>query len=480
MDPATTRYQQLADAIVDLIRAGTLVVGDRLPSVRVLARRHEVSVSTAVQAYRWLEDAQWVQARPRAGYFVSRRPPVIAPPRPAPPALRACHVVLPAVAASVVAMTHDPAIISFGAACPNHELFDNDRIRRTVNRTVQRHRRLLTHYPIGPGQIELRQAIARYATSLGCALDPARVLITSGALEAIATALRATTKPGDIVALESPCYFGFLEVLQALHLKALEIPCHPTTGLCVSALKEALRTQPIRAVVVVPTLSNPSGSCMPQSERRRLARLVAEHDIPLIEDVVYNDYVEEDALRRAVKSHDTTGHVILCGSFSKSVAPGIRLGWVEAGRWKDQVQRLRMATSSGQSPIIELALAELLNQPGNEKSLQRLRRQVRQRMDFARQAILDSFPAGTRVSNPAGGFILWLQLPDGLDSQALYQACLAEGICIAPGSLFTAGQGFGSFLRLGVGGHWGDAERNALTRIGRIASTMLKQPLRAA
>lgn len=480
MDLANTRYQQLADSIVDLIRAGTLAVGDKLPSVRVLARRYGVSVSTAVQAYRWLEDAQWVHARPRAGYYVSRRAAVIPQPIPATAALRPCHVVLPAMATSVVAMTHDPSIISFGAACPSHELFDNDRIRRTVNRTVQRHRRLLTHYPIGPGQIELRRAIARYAANLGCALDPERVLITSGALEAIATALRATTQPGDVVALESPCYFGFLEILQALHLKALEIPCDASTGLCLSALEQALRSQPVRAVIAVPTLSNPSGSCMPQSERRRLASIVAKYDIPLIEDVVYNDFVDEEELRRTVKAYDTTGHVIICGSFSKSVAPGIRLGWIEPGRWRDQVLRLRMATSSGQSPIVEIALAELLNQPGNEKAHQRLRRQVRQRMDFARQAIVDSFPAGTRVSNPPGGFMLWLQLPDGLDSQELYRACLAEGICIAPGGLFTAGQAFESFLRLGVGGHWRDAERQALSRVGTIAAALLEHRLRAA
>lgn len=472
MDTPGTLYLQVADTVAALIRNGTLARGDRLPSVREAARRHGVSVATAVQAYHWLEDARLVEARPRSGYFVAAQRPQLPQPRPSRPPAASRAVDVGSIAQHVLHLAHDPEILSFGAACPDRAMFDGERIRRTVNRVVQRHRDLLTHYPIGPGQALLRRAIARHAAGMGCTLDAQRIVITNGCLEAITLALRAVTQPGDVVALESPTYFGFLEILQNLHLRALEIPTHPRTGLSVDALALALQTQPVRAVLSIPTLANPLGACMPLPERRRLARLLAHHEVPLIEDVIYNDLAEQDDARRAVKAFDREGYVMLCGSFTKTLAPGIRLGWIEPGRWHERVLRLKTATSGGQTAVLEEALADLLNQPGHGPAQRRLRSLIAVRVDEARQIIARHFPRGTRVTDPPGGFILWVELPPAVDARELFEACLAENICVAPGHLFSATPRYHHHLRLGVGGRWDEVQKRALARVGEIAGRM--------
>ena len=433
MDHANdTLYLQIAERIAHPIRSGTLARGERIPSVRELARQQGVSLSTVVQAYRTLEDARLIEARPRSGYFVAARAPKLPEPEPSRPPADSQPVDVSSLGAQVMQLATDPRFISFGAACPSGELFAQDRVRRAVSRAAQRHRATLCQYPIGPGNEQLRRAIARYAMGLGCQLDARELLVTNGCLEAISLCLRAVTQPGDVVALESPSYFGFLEILESMHLRALEIPTHPRTGL-----------------------------------------MVAERGIPLIEDVLYNDLAEQDDRRRAVKSFDTTGHVMVCGSFSKTVAPGIRLGWVEAGRWGAQVRRLKAVHSGGHTELLELAMADLLTQAGSESAYRQLRTTIAARVDEARGLIAESFPRGTRVTDPAGGYILWVELPPGSDSLALFHACLAEHICFAPGTMFSATDRYRRCLRLGVGGRWDAEQRAGLRRIGELARAML-------
>ena len=467
-------YLQLAEKIANAIRRGTLARGERVPSVREQARREGVSLSTVVQAYRWLEDSRWIEARPRSGYFVTARPPRLPEPETSlPPS--ASHEVLDisALTEEVLRRAHDPAFVSFGAACPNGDLFTPERVRRAISRATQRHRDSLVRYPIGPGHESLRRAIARHALGMGCQLDARDILVTNGCLESISLCLRAVAKPGDIVALESPTYFGLLQILESLHLRALEIPTHPRHGLSLDALQLAFDTQPVKAVLAVPTLSNPLGACMPSAERRRLAQMVGERGIPLIEDVLYNDLAEQDDKRRAVRAYDSTGHVMLCGSFSKTVAPGMRLGWVDGGRWTPQLRRLKAVLSGGHTELLEHAMADLLTQPGHEAHYRTLRNAIAARVDEARGLIAESFPKDTRVTDPAGGYILWVELPREIDSMALFRACLDERICISPGTMFSATDRYRHCVRLGVGGSWDDAHRRGLRRVGEIACAML-------
>ncbi|WP_083745436.1 PLP-dependent aminotransferase family protein [Variovorax sp. KK3] len=464
-----TLYLRIADSIASPIRAGTLARGDRVPSVRELARRHGVSLGTVVQAYRMLEDSRLIEARPRSGYFVAARPPRLPEPELSNPPPGSMAVDVSSLAERVMRLAHDPGYISFGAACPGSDLFSEERVRRAVSRAAQRHRATLTHYTIGPGDDSLRRAIARHVLRMGCQFDARDIVVTNSCLEAITLCLRSVTQPGDVVALESPTLFSFLEILENLHLRALEIPTHPRTGLSLDALQLAFDTQPVKAVLAVPTLSNPLGATMPLPDRERLARMVARRGVPLIEDVLYNDLAEQEEQRRAVRAFDGTGHVMVCGSFSKTVAPGLRLGWVEAGRWGTQLARLKQATSGSQPAVLERAMADLLTQPGIVAGYRQLRTSLAARVDEARGLIAEHFPEGTRVTNPPGGLILWAELPHDIDALALFQACLAENIVIAPGTMFSVTKNFGHCVRLGVGGSWDDAHRRALRRVGTLA-----------
>jgi DNA-binding transcriptional MocR family regulator len=473
-DPETL-YLQIAESIARPIRAGTLMRGERIPSVRELARQRSVSLGTVLQAYRMLEDSRLIEARPRSGYFVAARPPKLPEPETSTPPPDSMAVDVSSLATRVMHLAHDPRYVSFGAACPGADLFAQERVRRAVSRAAQRHRATLTEYTVGSGDESLRRAIARHALRMGCQLDARDIVVTNSCLESITLCLRAVTQPGDVVALESPTLFAFLEILENLHLRALEIPTHPRTGLSLDALQLAFDTQPVKAVLAVPTLSNPIGACMPLGDRHRIARMVAARGIPLIEDVLCNDLAEQDEQRRAVRSFDTTGHVMMCGSFSKTIAPGLRLGWVEAGRWGTKLARLKESTSGSQTTLLERAMADLLTQPGIEAGYRQIRAAVAARVDEARGLIAQHFPKGTRVTNPPGGFILWVELPRGIDSLALFQACLAENIAIAPGTMFSATDNFRHCIRLGLGGCWDDAHRHALRRVGALAATVIAQ-----
>jgi len=474
-EPAETLYLQIAESIAMPIRAGTLARGERIPSVRELARRRSVSLGTVLQAYRMLEDSRLIEARPRSGYFVAARPPRLPEPETSNPPPGSMAVDVSSLAARVMQLAHDPRCMSFGAACPSGDLFAEERVRRAVSRAAQRHRATLCQYPTGSGDETLRRAIARHALRMGCQLDARDIVVTNSCLESITLCLRAVVQPGDVVALESPTLFAFLEILENLHLRVLEIPTHPRTGLSLDALQLAFDTQPVKAVLTVPTLSNPLGACMPLADRRRMAQMVARRGIPLIEDVLYNDLAEQEEQRRAVRSFDATGHVMMCGSFSKTIAPGLRLGWVEAGRWGEKLAHLKRATSGSQSAMLERAMADLLTQPGIEANYRQMRATIAARVDEARGVIAQHFPKGTRVTDPPGGFILWIELPHGIDSLALFQACLAENIAIAPGTIFSATNHFRHCIRLGLGGRWDDAHRFALRRVGALAATMAQR-----
>ena len=431
-----------------------------------------MSIVTVLLSYLSLDDAHLIEARPKSGFYVAQRPVSLPEPTASTPPAESLAVDVTSLAARIMHLAHDPGFISFGAACVGAELFSEEKVRRAVSRAVQRHRASLSEYTTGYGDESLQRAIARHAVRFGCQLEPRNIIITNSCLESITLCLRAVTSPGDVVALESPTLFAFLEILEYLHLRALEIPTHPRTGFSLDALQFALETQPVKAVLAVPTLSNPIGSTIPASDRRRLATMMAESGIPLIEDVTNNDLAELDEQRYAVRSYDTSGQVMMCGSFSKTIAPGLRLGWLDAGSRVSDLIRMKEATSGSQTLILQRALADLLGQSGIEAGFRQIRATIATRIDEARGLIANHFPAGTRVTDPSGGFILWIELPRDVDALQLSQACLAEKIVIAPGKMFSASGRFDNCFRLGVGGAWDDKHRDALRRLGALARGM--------
>lgn len=487
--PSSPLYAQIGQRMARMIDSQLFKTGQRLPSVRDVALQNGVSVSTAVQAFQWLEERHLVTAKPRAGYFVAPRskgpalPSVSRPPRHSLPLSRQSRtetiaVFQPAAGEVTFGAGYPVASpVSFGGACPKDpDFFDEDRVRVALARATRLHRHSLIEYTDSPGTPALREAVARRALHLGCQLQADDLIITSSCIHAVGLCLRAVTKPGDVVALESPTHFGFLDLLESLSLRVLEIPTHPKHGMSLAALQLALDTQPVKAVLAVPTLSNPLGAVMKHADKRTLVQLLAARQIPLIEDVVFNDLLASDERRKAAKAFDTEGGVLVCGSFSKTVAPGVRLGWVEAGRWKERVTTLKRVQGGPTNVVLELALADLLSQGGYEGRMRRLSALMKERLGEARGLISQSFPRGTRVSAPSAGYTLWVELPEGLDAMVLFQRCVAEGITFGPGSLFTATDRFSHCLRLSFAGQWSEVERRALARMGELTRLMATTP----
>lgn len=463
-------YHQVAEQIHDLIRSGTLRGGEKVPSVRRLSSQQRCSVSTVLQAYQRLEDAGLLEARPQSGYYVRRPSVPVAEPAPSRPPQRALTVEINALADSMLSAAQDPKMVSFGSACPQGELFPLERLRRAVSSRARRSREALGRYGLPPGSEVLRRVIARRALEWGCRIDHRNLITTTGCMEAINLCLRAVTQPGDTVALESPTYYGFLQILQALGLRALEIPTDPRSGISLDALEAALATHPVKAVLVMPNVSNPVGATMSDAAKKRLVSILAARGVPLIEDHIYAELNYESGASRAAKAYDRTGNVMLCSSFSKTVAPGLKSGWIEPGRWRDRIRTLKFVSTGGQSEIVELILADLLDSGGYDRSLRQLRKRCAQQVDAARAVIAESFPKGTKVTRPAGGFILWVELPKGCDSIALFGKLLDRGISIAPGPMFSASQRYRNCMRISLGHPWNERVEKALREIGNLAA----------
>jgi DNA-binding transcriptional MocR family regulator len=468
-------YLQIASRVAQMVASGALHSGQRLPSVRDSAVQNNVSAATVVQAFRHLEEHGILQPRPKSGYFVA--------PSGKTKAAGLLHKLggdgegqTAPKSDKPKQQTQSPSLrlsVSFAGYSPkDKDFFDVDRIRIALSRATRLKRETLTEYTTSVGTLALRNAVALRALHLGCALQADNIVITSSCIQAIDMCLQAVTKPGDMVAIESPTFYGFLDLLESLGLRALALPTDPRTGVSLPALQLALDTQPIKALLLVPTLSNPLASVMPLTHKRALARMVAQYKVPLIEDVVFNDLLATDARRRAVKAYDTEGWVMTCGSFAKTVSPGIRLGWVDAGRWSKELATQKRVRGTATNAVLEYALADLLTQGSYEAHLRRLCTLMKQRLDQARKLIQTHFPAGTKMNDPPAGYTLWVEMPEVVDSMRLFELCKAIGITIGPGRLFCASQRYQHYLRLSFAGAWGPKEQAALAEVGRQATQL--------
>lgn len=391
--PKTLRYQALAEQIADLIRRGTYPVGERIPSVRQTSEQQNLSISTVLQAYSLLERQGLIEARPQSGYYVRALAEERLPePETSSPKRDPSHVSLHELVVRIIHNSANPNLIQLGAALPHLD----QRLIQTINRIISkiiRQRGLDAHqYQFPPGLDALRVQIARRMVSAGCSLSPGEILITSGGTEAIDFSLHAVCRPGDIVAIESPCYFGTLQTLEAHGLRALEIPTHPRDGISLEALEFAIEHNPIRAVVVISNFNNPLGSKIPDERKKELVDLLAKHDIPLIENDVCGELYFSEKRPTVCKAFDTKGLVILLSSFSKDISPGLRLGWVAPGRYSTDVEWLKLTLSASSPTLPQMAVAEFLESGGYDQHLRRVRREYAHNVGLMSDAVMRYFP----------------------------------------------------------------------------------------
>lgn len=471
-------YRRIADHYRAAMEAGTLAVGDRMPSLRALMRTHDVSLSTVLQACQSLEAQGWLEARPRSGYFVGtpRRGRLMPAAEPAPDLAPdpAAYAGIHARVSAILARSQRAKVrVNLATAICAESLYPVEALRQGALRAMRRDAGLIAQPAGADASPAFRAAMARHALALGIHAGADEVIATYGGTEALNLALRAVTQPGDLVAVESPTYYGLLQILEGLGLRTLEIPTSPHTGISLAALELAIDSHGVRAVVVMPCLQNPLGSIMPEERKDALVALCAARGVPLIEDDTYGAMASGEAPPSAAKARDRTGNVIYCASLDKILAPGLRLGWMLAGRWRARATMLKYAHSHPTVAWMQEATAEFLAGGAFERHLRRLRTHLDRQRERAAEAVAAYFPAGTRLSVPRGGLLLWIELPGQLPGERLFDAALAEGIRIAPGAMFSNSTRFAPFIRLNCGAPHTPEIDAALRRLGTLTAELL-------
>ncbi|MDO8826233.1 PLP-dependent aminotransferase family protein [Methylophaga sp.] len=466
-------YQKMAAEIRSAINDGVYQPGDKLPGIRSYAKQRHISVSTAIAAYHSLEDQGVIESISKSGFYV--RPQlnnVIELPKMSARLSQPKAVGSQQMTLQLVNNASNPGIIGLGAAVPDKSFLPVKLMGRYLTQVHKQHLNTVITYDKPAGLMPLRQQIAKRMVAQGCHLVAEDIVITNGCQEAVYLALRSCTQPGDVVAVESPTYYGLLQIMESLSLKALEIPTDPVTGISIEALELALDQWPVKACVVVASFGNPLGACIPDEKKQQLAQLAKDKKLMLIEDDVYGELCHQQSRPTLLKSYDLDDNIIYCSSFSKTLSPGLRVGWVASHSKARQLEYLKYVLNFSSANPGQLAIAQILESGQYDRYL----RQVRQQYANATQRLVNKlfqlFPVGTRITQPSGGFVVWLELPGKIDTVVLANNLLDHNISIAPGSMFTNGQKFGNCIRLSAACKWNENVELALVKIAEMIGRM--------
>lgn len=472
--PEAPLYHRIADGIDAAIASGALRAGDRLPSVRQLSEQHRVSLATAIQAYRTLENRARVEARPKSGYYVMHRPAALREP--------SFDTTLPptendsgdmdAMLHEFVQVVDDPLAAPSFCALPARTLVPEARLQHLMATLNRRHPEYMSRYPMS-GSLALRQEIARRAVGYGANVRPDEIVITQGGMEGVFLALMATTEPGDTVAVESPAYFGLLQAIRSFSRKLVEIPTHPRDGMSVEALDLATQMPgAVQAVVLLPNFQNPLGCLMPDEHKRRIAALMAERGVAVIENDIFGEAAHGPHRPSVLQSFDSSGNVLLCSAFTKTLAPGLRVGWIAPGRWLLQVQMLKVRSSMACPVLAQEVLAQFMHDGGYDHHMRRLRAALRDQVRAVADAVARFFPPGCACSLPQGGFMLWIELPRHVDSRQVFAQAKAAHVGVAPGAAFSLTRRYDHCIRLQCGESWSPRIEAGLQTLGSIVTRL--------
>lgn len=465
------RYLDLASRLREQIELKHFKSGDKLPSVRQLSSEHQVSISTVQEAYRVLEREQLVESQPKSGYFVCNINNQVSIPNTTKPPQRPMDVSQWEDVLNMLLDHSNDSVCQFQHAMPNmrsktlnplikslHELNKNRAYEGMVYGALQ-------------GDLGLRRELTGLCAASGCQLDHDDFVVTSGCQEALSICLRAIAKEGDIIAIESPGFYGAMQAIKGANLKVLEIPTDSAKGISIEALKLALDQWPIKAILVAPTVNNPQGFVMPDDKKVALYQLAQEYDVAIIEDDIYGDIAFEYPRPKTIKSFDEDGRVLLCSSFSKTLAPGFRVGWIAPGRYINKVMHLKYVSSSMCPTLPQIAIARFIREKGYARHLRVMRRDYKNARDELRFGIKQYFPEGTCVSYPEGGFVLWVELPKHYNTVTLSQIAKQQGVIIAPGQVFSASGKYRNCLRFNYIDGDNNKRQTALKILGNIMNS---------
>jgi DNA-binding transcriptional MocR family regulator len=466
-------YMRIARHIEYQISHDVLKVGDKLPSVRAVCREHGVSMSTALQAYYVLESKGLIESRPQSGYYVCYThrefpgTPATSKPVSAFGAKETDEII-----GKVYAEIGSKKNIQFSLGVPAPELLPIAKLNKALTNAMRELPGSGTLYENIQGNQKLRRQIARWSFTWEGDLDEHDIITTDGCMNALAYCLMALAQKGDTIAVESPVYFGILQLAQSLGLQVLELPTNATTGVEIEALQKALEKKKVKLCLLVSNFSNPLGSCMPDEHKQAVVKLLEKHNVPLIEDDLYGDVYFGKQRPKSCKTYDESGLVLWCGSVSKTLAPGYRVGWVAPGRFKEQILRTKLYHAISSTTLTQEAIGSFLETGRYEHHLRGLRHTLHTNSLQYLRTIRECFPSDTRVSRPQGGFMQWVELNKRIDTVELFEQAQKYNISIAPGRMFTLQKQYNNCIRLSYGMVWNEQVEKALRMLGRLITRM--------
>lgn len=473
-------YHQLASEIISQIESGIYKVGDKLPGVRVASTQRGVSAATVVAAYNELLNGGYIESRPRSGFYVNGlvttefQSPQITQHKMVPREIVGQQLVL-----ELLHQTQNASAANIGAAVPDAKILPSVMVEKAIVKMARLERTNVCSYEsFARGNLELRQQIAKRMAVLGCQMNVDDIVITNGCQEALLLSLKAITVPGDFIAIESPSYYGLLQIIEHMGLQAIEIPTDPVNGISLDALQLAMEHWSIKACLVVSNFSNPLGASLSDDNKKALTTLCRKHKVTLIEDDLYGDLAFGNQRPSVCKRFDDK--VVYCSSFSKTFAPGLRVGWVASKQLAPTIGQLKFMSSMACPTIVQYAITDILRSGKYERHLRTMRIQLAKSMYELIQAIERYFPPNTRITQPQGGYVLWVELPvenlvsKNFDTYELTLRLLDEKIAITPGKIFTTTQKYKNCLRLSSGGYWTPQKEKALRRVGELIKQAYK------
>ena len=469
------RYAVLADKLESQILDGTFRAGDKLPSIRNLHAQTGLSISTVYQTFIELENRGRVEARQKSGYFVKPLlrdllpAPRLPSPRPEPQKINISDL-----AFALIEAMGDSDVLQLGGALVANELLPVKELGNLLKRAPSSfYYDNLATYEHYQGYEELRRQITKRMTPYCGNVSPDAMVITNGCIEAVTLSLQSVTRPGDTVLVESPTFPWFLQLMEDLDLHALEIPTHPQTGVDLSALKRAVKRHPVKACIFIPTFNNPLGYVMPDESKAALVSFLSDKEIPIIEDDIYGELYFTASRPTPLKAFDRRGMVLYCSSFSKCLAPGLRIGWALPGRYLDSFKRIRLNRSISGPGVPQWVTATYLKNGNYDRHLRRLRTHLKNQVSNTALAVSRYFPDGTKISAPQGGLALWVQLDDKVDSLKLFRGAIAQRIAVLPGVMCASGTIFNNCIRISCGMPYTDAIDLGLKTLASIIQEMM-------
>ncbi|WP_022851286.1 PLP-dependent aminotransferase family protein [Limisalsivibrio acetivorans] len=463
------RYEKVQERILELIRGGHLSTGDKVPSLRQMSREMGLSVTTVMKAYVDMEQDGILEAKPQSGFYVAGNSSIPSVQCGGERKIEVRRVDKFSMMFSVCNSMSNPDLVQFGGALPALDLLPSAELARTT-KYILNNRNDYNSFEKFNGNPELRHNIAYLMTQNGSNPHRDDIIITSGATEGISHALRVLTKPGDIVAVETPLHFGYVRTLETLGVYCLEIPTSPETGMDIDSLDDMLQKHDIKAVLLQANFSNPLGCLMPEENKKRLVRLCEGRGVTVIEDDIYGELPHSETRPSSLFSYSETGDVIYVSSFSKTLAPSFRIGWVCPGRHYEEIMNMKLTTVLDTSRITQLAISDYLATGKYSRYIVKVRKTYWQQIARYRNMIAESFPEGTRITNPSGGYILWVELPGETDTFEVYRKAMEEGIGTVPGYLFTTGENYKNYMRINCGTPLNERYSSALKKLGSICA----------